>query len=293
MNSPEGRIKANAAIVPAGASGAVSIFVTNTTDVALDIDGYFVPTSNLTLAFYPLPPCRVVDTRNGNFPQGLGPPQLSAKSRRDFPVLSSPCIPSVINAAAYSFNFTVVPRGPVGYFSVWPTGQSQPMVSTLNDLTGTIVANAAIAPAGSGGEITAYATDDTQLLIDIDGYFAPARPGGLSLYPSVPCRVLDTRNGHGAFGGELTVDVLNSACVPPNQAQAYVINATVIPVGSLGYLTLWPDGQPQPVVSTLNAVDGALTSNLAILSAGNQGKIDAHANGITNLLLDLSSYFAP
>ncbi len=43
MNSPDGRIKANAAIVPAGADGAVSVYVTDTTDVILDIDGYFTP----------------------------------------------------------------------------------------------------------------------------------------------------------------------------------------------------------------------------------------------------------
>ena len=56
------------------ASGAVSVYVTNTTDVVLDIDGYFAPVSGSTLAFYPLTPCRVVDTRNGTFPPGLGPP---------------------------------------------------------------------------------------------------------------------------------------------------------------------------------------------------------------------------
>jgi hypothetical protein len=73
-----------------------------------------------------------------------------------------------------------------------------------------------------------------------------------------------------------------------------VFNATVIPPGSLGYLTLWPDGADQPVVSTLNAFDGSLTNNMAIVPAGTQGKIDAYAgNGLTQLILDISSYFAP
>ena len=155
------------------------------------------------------------------------------------------------------------------------------------------MANAAIVPAGTNGGISAYATDDTNLLIDIDGYFAPTGSGALSLYSVAPCRVLDTRSAGGAFGGKLAVDVLNSVCSPPSAAQAYVFNATVVPVGSLGYLTLWPDGQQQPVVSTLNATDGAITSNLAIVPASSHGKIDAFANGITNLLLDISSYFAP
>ena len=275
MNSLDGRVKADAVIVPGGNQGAINVYVTDTSDVALDIDGYFAPVSGSTLAFYPLTPCRVADTRSPNFPQGLGTPQLSAGQARNFPVLESSCIPAHANAAAYSFNFTVVPinQHPVGYLSVWPTGQNQPVVSTLNDQTGTIVANAAIVPAGTSGNITAYATDGTQLLIDIDGYFAPAGPGGLSLYPVAPCRVLDTRHGQGAFSGELTVDVVNSVCGTPSAAQAYVFNATVVPVGPLGYLALWPDGQQQPVVSTLNATDGAITSNMAIVPAGTRARL--------------------
>jgi hypothetical protein len=34
---------ANAAIVPAGTNGAISIYVTDNTHVILDIDGYFAP----------------------------------------------------------------------------------------------------------------------------------------------------------------------------------------------------------------------------------------------------------
>jgi hypothetical protein len=75
-------------------------------------------------------------------------------------------------AQAYSLNFAVVPPGPLLYISVWPTGQPQPLVSTLNDLTGTIVAAAAIVPAGTGGSIDVYATNNTDLIIDINGYYA-------------------------------------------------------------------------------------------------------------------------
>jgi uncharacterized repeat protein (TIGR03803 family) len=294
LNSVDGRVKADAAILPAGANGEVSVYVTNTTDVILDIDGYFAPVSGSTLAFYPITPCRVADTRVDTFPTGLGPPQLFALTPRDFPVLNSPCIPSGINPAAYSFNFTVVPGHPVGYLSVWPTGQSQPVVSTLNDQTGTIVANAAIVPAGTAGDISVYSTHDTQLLIDIDGYFAPAGPGGLSLYGVQPCRVIDTRQLGPPFSGTLSppVDVVDSPCGLLADAQAYVFNATVVPTGALGYLTLWPDGTGQPVVSTLNAFDGALTNNMAIVPTNN-GNVDAFANGLTQLILDISSYFAP
>jgi hypothetical protein len=295
LNSLDGRIKANAAIVAAGDNQAIDIYATNTTDVVLDIDGYFAPApAPSALAFYPLTACRVIDTRN---PDGdLGGPYLQGHQERDFPVLEATSCNIPASAQAYSMNFAVVPKQALGYLSVWPTGQSRPVVSTLNDLTGTIVANAAIVPAGTAGDIAVYPSNDTDLVVDIDGYFAPPGTGGLSLYTFSPCRELDTRQiGNGQpFSGTLSppVNVATGPCTPSNQAQAYVLNATVVPQGPLGYLTLWPDGVPRPLASTLNAMDGMITSNMAIVPSSNQ-TIDAYASGLTQLILDISSYFAP
>jgi hypothetical protein len=299
LNSVDGRVKANAAIVPAGDGGAVSIYVTDTANVIVDVNGYFAPVSGSTLAFYPLTPCRVADTRYSTYPEGLGPPSLTGGQPRDFPILNATsCDIPASGVAAYSLNFTVVPHGSLGFLTVWPTGQDRPTVSTLNDVLGKVIANAAIVVAGSSGEVSVYPTNDTDLIIDINGYFAAAGQGGLSLYAVTPCRVIDTRHvGTGQpFSGTLSppVDVVNSPCGVPATAQAYVLNATVVPVVSLGYLTLWPDGTDQPLVSTLNAADGSLSNNMAIVPAGTQGKIDAYAgNGLTQLILDISSYFAP
>jgi hypothetical protein len=292
LNSPDGRTKANAVIVPAGTpSGSLSIFVTNTTNVILDINGYFIPANGSTLEFYPVTPCRVADTRG---PDGaLGGPSLVGGRERDFPILSSNCnLPDT--ATAYSLNFTVVPKngGAVQYLTVWPQGGPRPTVSTLNDPTRTIVANAAIVPAGIQGGVATYVTDNTDLIIDVDGYFAAPGSGGLSFYALTPCRVIDTRQNGQPFHGELTVNVQTSPCGPPSTAQGYVFNATVVPPGPLGFLTLWPDPLPQPTVSTLNAADGAITSNMAIVPNGN-GKTDAWAQGNTQLLVDISGYFAP
>jgi hypothetical protein len=294
----DGRIKANAAIVPAGTNGQVSVFATNTTNVILDVNGYFAPVSGSTLAFYPLTPCRVADTRHSGYPQGLGPPSLTGGQERQFPILNATTtcnIPSS-GVAAYSLNFAVVPHGPLGYMTVWPTGESRPTVSTLNDIPGQIIANAAIVVAGTNGKVSVYPTSDTDVVIDINGYFAAAGMGGLSLYSVTPCRVIDTRHiGSGnPFTGTLSppVDVVGSPCGVPSLAQAYVFNASVVPTGPLGYLTLWPDGTIQPLVSTLNALDGSISSNMAIVPANN-GEVDAFASGLTQLILDISSYFAP
>jgi hypothetical protein len=268
----------------------VNVYATNTTDVVLDINGYFVPEgSSGALALYPLPPCRIADTRNSA--GALGGPSLGANGSRTFPILTSVCdVPSA--AQAYSLNFTAVPSGSLGYLTAWPTGQPQPYVSSLNDPNGTITANAVILPAGTSGSENVFTTDETDLVIDTNGYFAPPGSGGLSLYTIQPCRVLDTRQSPGTPITNLTVNVLATSCGVPSSAQAYVFNATVVPVGPLGFLTLWPDGQSQPLASTLNASDGAITSNMAIVPTSN-GSIDAFASQATHLILDISGYFAP
>ena len=286
MNSRDGRVKANAAIVPSG-NNSVSVYVSDTANIILDINGYFVSNSAEPYEFYPLPPCRIVDTRNG---QDGG--SLQAGVERDYSIAPNCNVPST--AAAYSFNVTVIPpSGGLDYLTVWPQGQMMPTVSTLNDPTGTIVANAAIVPAGQNGKTAFYAhNNNTDLLLDVNGYFALPGGGGMSLYTQSPCRVLDTRQSGNGFSGKITVNVEGSACAPSSTAQAYVFNATVVPPGPMPYLTLWPDGTGQPTVSTLNAKDGFVTSNMAIVPTSN-GSIDAYAAAMTQLILDISGFFAP
>jgi hypothetical protein len=293
LNSLDGRIKANAAIVPAGAGGAVSVYAQHATDVILDVNGYFVAaTDGSALSFYPLTPCRVADTREPSRGM-LGTPSMAADEKRTLPVLSSVCnIPTT--ARAYSLNFTVIPRGFFGYLTTWPTGVPQPNVSTLNAVTGTIVANAAIVPAGNGGAIDIYTQHAADVIVDINGYFAPSSAGGLSLYNLAPCRVFDTRTASGAprLLGSRDVAVAASACAVPEAARAYALNATVVPPAFMGYISLWPQGLAQPLVSTLNAIVAAITSNMAIVPANN-GAIGAYSSHPTDLILDVSGYFAP
>ncbi len=292
LNS-DGRVKANAAIVPAGSNGAVSVYATNTTDVVLDINGYFVPATNTgALAFYPLTECRAADTRKAI--GTLGGPYIAGGGTRAFPITQSACaVPA--NAQAYSISFTALPRGALGYLTTWATGQPQPLVSTLNAQRGTPVAAAAIVPAGTNGSISVFASGSTDLTIDINGYFAPAGTGGLSLYNVTPCRVLDSRlpTGSAPFTGTRAVPVSGAApCGVPATAQGYILNATVVPSGSLTTLTLWPQGGTQPGVTTLTAPDGAITGNMAVVPS-TSGGVNAYASSYTQLLLDIFGYLAP
>jgi uncharacterized protein (TIGR03437 family) len=295
LNSGDGRVKANAAIVPAGVNGAVTLFASDPTHVIVDINGYFVPASGAqNLAFYPIAPCRLADTRGatGTF----GGPVLAASTSRNFPVLTGPCgIPAT--AQAYAFNMTVVPTGPLGFLSAWPAG-GQPGSSTLNAPTGTVTANMAIIPAGTGGAISVVATNATDLIIDITGYFAPpGAPGSLDFYTATPCRILDTRGAAGAFGGPMigagqsrSFLVPSSGCGIPATAKAYSLNATVVPPTPLGFLTLWGSGG-NPGVSTLNASDGSVVANAALMPAGTNGAVTAFTSSPSHLILDINGYF--
>jgi hypothetical protein len=293
LNSLDGRVKSNAAIVPAGTGGAISVFASNTTELVLDITGYFVPvTVSSALAFYPLTPCRIADTRNAT--GLLGGPSLAGGETRTLPVRSATACNVPASAQAYSLNFAAVPKGPLGYVTAWGSAQSMPPVSTLNAPTGTVTANAAIVPAGAFGSIDVFASNATDLIVDINGYFADMTTGGLSLYNVTPCRVLDTRVPAGAlpFSGQRTVPVSAAACGIPLAAQAHVVSATVVPPGPLGYLTLWAQGESQPTVASLNALDGAVTSNLAIVPTTN-GSMSSFSSNPVHLVLDISGYFAP
>jgi hypothetical protein len=301
LNSFNGRVVANAAVVPAGSNGSINVFASNDTELIIDINGYFVPADSLQgLAFYPLAPCRVADTRVGGGKSGeFGPPSIPADSSRTMTIPNSGCgVPA--SAQAYSVNVTAVPPGPLAFVTIWPAGQTRPVVSTLNSFDGQVVANAAIVPAGINGAINVYASNNTDIVVDINGYFAPpGQAGGLNFYTLTPCRVADTRNADGSFGGPRVgggttraFAVPNSSCSVPATSQAYSLNLTAVPPGPLAFVTLWPLGQSQPTVSTLNSFNGQVVANAALVPSGTGG-VNVFAANDSHIVIDINGYFAP
>ncbi len=155
----------------------------------------FTPPGPMT--FVAITPCRVMDTRTGQgFGGAFGPPSLAATPTappRVVPMPSSSCnIPS--NAGAYSLNIGALPPGPLLFLAVWPAGQPYPGVATLGaPVAGGVIANAAIVVAGTSGAIQMIASNITDVIIDINGYYAV--PSDLSL---------NTAIGFGALGNNTT-----------------------------------------------------------------------------------------
>jgi hypothetical protein len=144
---------------------------------ALTLPGPAAVDGATELVFVSITPCRVMDTRDqdGSGKTGaFGPPSLLAGVARVIPVPSSNC--GVPVAAAYSMNFvSVTPLGqPVGWIAAWQDDASWPGTVVLNAPQGGIVGNSAIVSAGAGGGIQVLATNNTDLVIDMNGYYVQA-----------------------------------------------------------------------------------------------------------------------
>jgi uncharacterized repeat protein (TIGR01451 family) len=250
------------------------------------------------LRFVPIAPCRVVDTRKSG---AFGPAAvIQGGTSRDFVIPAGPCgVP--VSAQAYSLNVAVVPTGPLGFLTLWPTGQTQPVASTLNSVDGRTKSNAGIVPAGVNGAVSVFASNATDVILDVNGYFVAASdPTALAFYPVTPCRVADTRKPAGSLAGpslvgqeSRTLAILASTCNIPSTAQAYSLNLAAVPAGPLGFVTAWPAGQARPATASLNDPAGVVTANAAIVPAGMNGAIEVFASNNTDLVIDVNGYFAP
>ena len=133
-----------------------------------------LPLGSNALVFVAMTPCRIVDTIASQAMSGaFGPPSLvGGATSRTFPIQSNTTCPVPPNAQAYSFNISVVPPAPGGFITAYPTGQTMPLAATLIWAQALLVSNAAVVPAGTNGSVDIYASANTDLVIDINGYYA-------------------------------------------------------------------------------------------------------------------------
>jgi len=196
------------------------------------------------LVFVGMTPCRVVDTRAGmGFIGAFGPPSMAGGASRTFPIQASTTCSVPASAQAYSFNVTVVPPGPLIYLTVYPTGQPAPNASTLNSFQGFVVANAAIVPAGTGGSVDVFVSDPTDVIIDINGYYAPQAgvtlAQGSASAPSL------------SFSGDAGTGIYSGGAGSVSIATGGSNSLTVAANGNVGIGTSSP-GAPLQVAPTAN-----------------------------------------
>ncbi len=128
--------------------------------------------------FYPLTPCRLVDTRNlSQSPGGYGP-ALKNGERRRFPIQGNCLVP--VGAKAVSLNVTAFAPTGAGNLGMYPSQDpAPPNTQTLNFVKGSTVANGAIAALADQSlfskdltiRVSVNYNGTVHVVLDVNGYF--------------------------------------------------------------------------------------------------------------------------
>ncbi len=127
-----------------------------------------------------------------------------------------------------------------------------------------------------------------------------AGPG--KLYTVTPCRILDTRNASGPYGGpplppgSQRVITVTGRCGIPATAKAVAVNVTVVGAPQTGAVVFFPGNALVPNTSTLSFATGQTRANNAVLMLASSGTGTLAVKNTTSsrplqLLLDVTGYF--
>ena len=296
LNYAAGQVVANGATIELSPSGEVCIYTRRAMDLAVDVTAYF-PTWS---AFTGLAPGRLFESRSG---LATVDGQQNAQGRRTagqvtrVQIADRSGVPG--DALAAVVNVTAIRPSQGGYITVFPCDEKQPNASTLNYTTGQVVANGATTKLGPKGDICVFNNRATDLVVDVTGY----HPAGSSFDGVTPARVFESRSGLATVDGkqnaagrlsggeQVQVRIAGRGGVP-GDASAVAVNVTAIRPVQNGYITVWPCNEPRPNASTLNYAAGQVVANGATIKLDPQGDICVYANRETDLVVDVTGYFA-
>ncbi len=276
VNVDAGEVYAGSTIVGLG-GGAVDLLASTTTDLLVDLTGYFVRSGPTAAGrFVAVRPTRLADTRTGVRPAAGEPVRLA--------------LPVGVRATAVAVNITVDSSSGWGYVGASPAGGES--TSVLNtDSPGQTRAALAIVPASASGiELVSSAGD--HLIVDLFGYFtgatAPVTSDGLYVVHDRPRRLLDTRQGSSprflAGGSSVVVPTAGGAA-------ATVGTLTVTRTAGSGWFAVRPAATPSSGTSNLN-VDGFWSTRAnGVISPVSAGGLFVEASAGGHVIYDEVGYF--
>jgi hypothetical protein len=297
LNWAAGSIIPGLVTVQVGTGGAITFFnAGGSTDVVVDLEGYFAAPSGTAGGEVALTPARITDTRPGSGRPNAGR-TLGSASTLTVQVTGAGGVPASGVSAAI-LNVTVTNTSAPGVLTVWPAGAARPLASNLNWVAGQTVPNRVFVPLGSGGQVSIFNFWGlADVVVDVSGYFtdASAAPGTGKQFTSVsPLRLIDTRltgQTMGA-GGKVTLQVSGLTGVPSG-ASAVILTVTVTNTNAPSFLTVYPSTVALPTASDLNWVGGMTVANLTVASLGSTGAITFfNAGGLSDVVVDLAGWFS-
>ena len=162
------------AVTGAHAEGPVDVVVTNPGGgTGTKAAAYTYVAASTGLRFYPVTPCRVLDTRNADGPFG-GPVLAASPAERTFGVVPACGVPA--DAKVVSANVTVISGAAPGSLRIYPADAALPVATTISFGVGRIRANNAmllVSTTGGAGRVTVRndAAAPLHLVVDVSGYF--------------------------------------------------------------------------------------------------------------------------
>ncbi|MHB1511227.1 MAG: protease pro-enzyme activation domain-containing protein [Acidimicrobiales bacterium] len=254
-------------------------------------------TSTVGGTYVPVTPIRVTDTRTGSGLPNAGKP-LGAAGTLDVTVAgtaASDGVPS--DASAIVANVTAVSPSAAGFFTVYPSGEAQPTVSSLNFVAGETTANLVTVPIGANGDITIFNHAGTaNALVDVYGYYtATPATTGAGLYNAVsPYRAAGTLQAGATIAANTShpVTVTGGSTGVPANASAVVVNLTEADATAPSFLTAYGAGALLPTVSNLNFSTGEVRANRATVPVGTSGQIEVYNHtGSVAVDVDIDGYY--
>ena len=292
------------------ADGAFKVFASTNAEVVIDITGYYAPPGAGGLYFHPLSkPIRLMETRvaqPGCFTPGAPLAANTDTTQQGTTTCDGVTIPAT--AKALVGNATTVLPSANGFITLYPADAvSRPLAASGNYRSASVLNSPFTVGLSPAGQFKIYTVAQTDLVIDVLGYFSgdatDINGTGLLFTPLTPARLLDTRTGaSGACflpstpltGGVETSQVARGVCTIANTAQAIVGNATTVLPAANGFLTFWPSDAPtRPLAATSNFQAGRNFNRYYTAGLGADGAFKMYASQTTNLVVDVSGYFAP
>jgi hypothetical protein len=228
----------------------------------------------------------------------LGPGQSSLA------LVGNPALGIARAATAVVLNVTAIDPSTRLNVTVWPTGLPKPVASSLNITPGKVIANQVTVKLGASGFLAGSGSislstnmGETDIVVDVVGYYVKSRPGtGSQLQPVTPFRVLSSRDAIGPYATPWGPAQTRSVPMPgvPANATAVVLNVTVTQsTAPRSHLRVFPTGQPLPTASSLNFEAGINTPNLVTVGlSGGSVNIYNHA-GSVHVIADVVGWFGP
>jgi hypothetical protein len=293
LNLPADATRAAFTVAAVGGQGKVSMANTyGSTDLVVDVVGYYSTSTATGALFHPNQPFRLYDSRQDS--AGIMDPGEARTLR--MPDMNG-VTPDRMSAALV--NVTAVGAAARGYLTVFPAGTVVPTTSTVNFMTASAIPNRAVTKLSNGRFTVSNGGSRTHVVVDVVGWYAPsAVPGGATYQALPPKRVLDTRLGLGApkarmtAGGVIGLIVSGTGKVVPADATAVAMTLTSTDATRQTYFTAWPNGNVRPLSSDLNVDTGQTAANLVVVPIGDNHKVNLYNKaGNPHLIADIVGFY--